>query len=194
MPWSLAYPPSLPAAQSPSRFSAREGGTSGKLCDLSMWIIFMKIQLRTYAYLYNMCQTCALIVVQWMIQTFRQPIAQHINLGCVPLLKNIENPQFIIHLPTNLVHVVSREIHVALPEIFARTRNIREAQNTANQTAFIIPRKLWQRRFQYRHQFADNPLIHSCQCLINLIINLRVILMLKNVLFTRKREKYQHYW
>lgn len=59
-----------------------------------------------------------------MPQTLRQPIAQHVDLGCVPLFEKVQDPQFVVDFTANLIHVVASKIYVTLTQIFARTRHI----------------------------------------------------------------------
>lgn len=62
----------------------------------------------------------ALMRMQSMIQSFGQPVAKHVNLGGIPLLKEIQYPQFISYFASDLIHAVPGKVYVTLTHVFSR--------------------------------------------------------------------------
>lgn len=75
-------------------------------------------------YLQYVRQTSALVEVQRVVEALRQPIAHHRDLRGVPLLEERQDPQFVVNLAANLVHVVARKVHVALAEVLPAAGHI----------------------------------------------------------------------
>lgn len=62
--------------------------------------------------------------MQRMIQSLRQPVAQHRYLTRVPLLEKVQDPELIVHLAAYLVHIISRKVHVTLTKILTGSGHI----------------------------------------------------------------------
>lgn len=59
-----------------------------------------------------------------MVQPLRQPAAEHRDLARVPLLEEVQYPQFVVDFAAYLVHIVSCEVDVALAQVLARSGHV----------------------------------------------------------------------
>ncbi len=75
-------------------------------------------------YLDYVRQACALVGMQRPVQPLGEPVAEHLDLFCVPWLHGWDAPEVVRDLLLHLVHVAADEGHVLLAKAAPVTGNV----------------------------------------------------------------------